>query len=150
MTTIERNVGIDPHQELYVIKSEAGVTTLGFDVVMDRVERYALNLAMTLHPTVVRGSRQAYDTMVLLQDLLHKHFEATGEKAVADLSPQLVGLEGHRVEVCDEPGDEPRRFIVGKSMGWLPVHLEISRTSARGGPPARPEYASVRDLGRVR
>jgi hypothetical protein len=34
----------------------------------------------------------------------------------SDLSPQLVGLEGYRVEVVTTYG-ETRRFIVGKSTG---------------------------------
>lgn len=66
------------------------------------------------------------------------------------LSGQLIGLEGWRVETIDEQGDKPRRFIVGKSTGWRPCHLEISRRSALGGNPALRTYASVRKIERVR
>ncbi len=67
----------------------------------------------------------------------------------SDLTPQLVGLEGHRVEVIDAYG-ERRRFIVGKSTGWRPIHLEIKTRRSLGGEAASKQYKNVRDLGRVR
>jgi hypothetical protein len=61
------------------------------------------------------------------------------------LSPQLTGLEGWRVEVVSTCG-EKRRFIVGKSTGWRPVHLELyNRRSISGGSADR-EYLSVKKL----
>ncbi len=65
---------------------------------------------------------------------------------LSDLTPQLTGLEGWRVEVTDQPGDKPRRFIVGRSTGWRPCHLEISRRGALGGMAANQHYATVRQL----
>ncbi len=64
------------------------------------------------------------------------------------LSPQLVGLEDARVEVVTTYG-ETRRFIVGKSTGWAPIHLEIARRDSSGGFAAEKEYASVRFLYQV-
>ena len=64
---------------------------------------------------------------------------------LSGLSPQLTGLEGWRVEVVTTYG-ETRRFIVGRSTGWRPCHIEISRRGARGGPSAAREYESVRTL----
>ncbi len=61
------------------------------------------------------------------------------------LTPQLVNLEGWRVEVVTTYG-ETRRFYVGKSTGWKPCHLEISRRNVYGGPSAEREYRSVRKL----
>lgn len=66
------------------------------------------------------------------------------------LTPQLIGLEGWRVEVVDADGCRPRRFIVGKSMGWRPVHLELLTVRSIGGEPARARYQSVKALERVR
>lgn len=63
----------------------------------------------------------------------------------SDLTEQLKGLEGWRVEVITTYG-EKRRFIVGRSTGWRPCHIEISRRSAFGGPSAEREYTSVRKL----
>lgn len=67
----------------------------------------------------------------------------------AGLSPQLRGLEGWRVEVETTYG-ETRRFIVGRSTGWVPCHLEIARANSSGGMPAEKHYKSVRRLYKVR
>jgi hypothetical protein len=64
------------------------------------------------------------------------------------LTPQLIGLEGWRVEVVDADGTR-KRFQVGKSTGWRPCHLEISRRNAFGGFCASKSYASVRPLYKV-
>lgn len=157
MTTTERSVTINHDQGLYVIEGDGGYSCLGFDVVRDRTERYCLELvgrgvlsvAYMEGVDVPRGSMAAYDTMVNLQDMLRRAVEESGERAVCELSPQLMDLEGHRVEAVDQHG-VTRRFIVGKSTGWLPCHLEISRRDSHGGQPADREYQSVTDLGLVR
>lgn len=50
------------------------------------------------------------------------------------LTKELIGLEGKRIEVVDCHG-EKRRFWVGKSTGWTPVHLEIKTARSFGGQP---------------
>lgn len=67
----------------------------------------------------------------------------------SNLTPQLIGLEGWRVEVVTTY-EETRRFIVGKSTGWQPVHLEIFRRSALGGGPAEKAYKTVLPLYKAR
>lgn len=66
------------------------------------------------------------------------------------LHPQLVGLEGYRVQVVTQDG-ATLRFIVGKSTGWRPCHLEIARRTSHGGGPvdSRP-FQSVKTLEKVR
>jgi hypothetical protein len=44
-----------------------------------------------------------------------------------------MGLEGKRVEIVD-CWRQKRRFYVGKSTGFIPVHLEIGRRNSTGGP----------------
>ena len=66
----------------------------------------------------------------------------------SDLSPQLVGLERYRVEVVTLDG-EKRRFIVGKSTGWKPCHLEIKTRRSMCGDMADKEYQSVTVLYKV-
>lgn len=159
MSTIERSVTINYDQELYVIHlPEGGYSCLGFDVCLERVHQVSLELIMRgLLPSdydlegvkVHRGTMAAYDTLMNLQDVLRANVEETGEAAICGLSPQLVGLEGHRVEVVD-PDGMTYRFIVGKSTGWMPRHLEIKRRDSTGGTAAMSEYQSVRDLGPVR
>lgn len=65
------------------------------------------------------------------------------------LTKQLIGLEGWRVEVKTTYG-ETRRFIVGKSTGWRPCHLEIANRRSMGGGAAEKEYAEVRRLYKAR
>jgi len=67
----------------------------------------------------------------------------------SDLSPQLIGLEGWRVEVVTTYA-KTRRFIVGKSTGWKPCHLELARRDSIGGGRADKFYKSVRKLYLVR
>lgn len=71
--------------------------------------------------------------------------EREAARDYSGLSPQLRGLEGYRVEVETTYG-EKRRFIVGRSTGWRPCHIEISRRNALGGHSAEREYKSIRVL----
>ena len=71
------------------------------------------------------------------------------EKVLTDLTPQLLNLEGWRVEVETIYG-EIRRFIVGKSTGWKPVHLEVKTRRSLGGDCAEKEYKKVTQLYKVR
>lgn len=68
----------------------------------------------------------------------------------SNLTDQLCGLEGWRVEVLDEAGANKRRFYVGKSTGWRPCHLEIARSNSHGGNPASKAYFAVRRLEKRR
>jgi hypothetical protein len=77
--------------------------------------------------------------------------EQEAAKDNSSLTPQLIGLEGWRVEVVDMLDDDTqshsvRRFIVGKSTGWKPIHLEIPRRDSIGGPAAAKEYRKVTKL----
>lgn len=70
------------------------------------------------------------------------------------LSPQLIGLEGWRVEVVrtyttGEP-NEKDRFIVGRSTGQQPIHLEIKTRRSHGGLPAEKTYKTVKPLLKVK
>lgn len=66
----------------------------------------------------------------------------------ANLTPQLIGLEGWHVEVVTTYG-ETRRFYVGRSTGWIPCHIEIHNRHSMDGPSAEKTYASVRKLYRM-
>lgn len=68
---------------------------------------------------------------------------------LSDLTPQLTGLEGWRVEATTHYG-ETRRFIVGRSTGWRPCHLEIHNRRSMGGTSAEKSYAEVRPLYNTR
>ncbi len=66
---------------------------------------------------------------------------------LSGLTPQLIGLEGNRVEVETTYG-ERRRFWVGRSTGWKPCHLEVKLRTSSGGESAESTYKSVRVVTR--
>lgn len=71
-------------------------------------------------------------------------------RSKAGLSPQLLGLEGWRIEVESEMTGERRRFIVGRSTGWVPCHVELPKRTSRSGVSASWKYKSVRALEKIR
>jgi hypothetical protein len=76
-------------------------------------------------------------------------FQRSQLRDYSDLTTQLLGLEGWRVEVDTSYG-KTRRFIVGRSTGWKPIHIELSRRDSRGGMGASKEYEAVRKVYQVR
>lgn len=97
-----------------------------------------------------RGTVERYAQYEEALRLAGAYARRTGRRCPAELTPALIGLEGHRVEVRT-PDGESRRFIVGKSTGWSPIHLEIANRASHGGMAAYiPDGARVIDLGAVR
>ena len=62
--------------------------------------------------------------------------------------PEYEPFYGWRVEVLTADGRR-LRGIVGRSTGWRPCYLLLSRRNCRGGYPA-PPAATIRRLYRVR
>lgn len=158
--TTERDVTVNAEQELYVIHHGHGhgYSCLGFDNALDRIERITLELVgrgklpesyLKDIQAAERGSLALYDHMQNLLNMLERVCESDGERAVYDLSPQLDGLEGWRVDVVRTDGSLAS-FIVGKSTGWAPCHLEVKRRDSTGGDPADREYTRVTPRERVR
>jgi len=150
---MERGVTLNDEQELYVIQAGGGgYSCLGYDVCLDRIDRITTELAgrrampenfIDGTVKVERGTLGAYDVYRALQAHLIKVCKDQNERAVYDLTPQLTGLEGRRVEVVDMHG-ETRRFKVGLSTGPIPIHLELHNVRSAGGMGAAREYKSVR------
>jgi hypothetical protein len=133
-----RDVGINAEQELYVIPCGDGYSCLGFDVLLTRYGAIAEwlrkeGLQQDDLPPESRGSMRAYTAYRTLLNWAGAYCQRNKLRCPAELTPQLTGLEGKRVEVVDRHG-ERRRFLVGKSTGWLPIHLEIARRDSSGGP----------------
>lgn len=76
-------------------------------------------------------------------------FQRSQLRDYSALTTQLLGLEGWRVEVDTSYG-ETRRFIVGRSTGWTPIHIELLRRDSSGGAPAPKDYEAVRKVYQVR
>ncbi len=140
-------VTIDEERELYVIPAPGGYSCLGFDVLIRRTREVAdwlrehgcktpetrrvSPVSPELSPDL-RGTLQAYGIYLETMRQGEAFNRETGKRCNAALTPQLIGMEGKRVEVVDRHG-ETRRFWVGKSTGWFPVHLEIARRDSSGG-----------------
>jgi hypothetical protein len=137
-----RRVTVNRSQGLYVIPSGGGFSCLGFQVCIDRATRLAGNLGEPLNLKRA-GTLHNYRELERLQGLAAARNRQTGWRADCELSPQLRGLEGRRVEVVTTYG-ETRRFIVGRSGGWVPIHLEIHNRRSYGGGAADRVYKSVR------
>lgn len=131
MQTTKRTVTLNDEQRLYVIPCGTGHTCLGYDVLQER----AVNLAAELGRPWCHGlgTLAAYTAYMVLVDEAGKRNRETGWRSKSELVPELVGLEGKRVEVVDCWG-HTRRFWVGKSTGFIPRHLEIARRNCHGGP----------------
>jgi hypothetical protein len=140
-TKTQGAVTLNRAQELYVIPEGGGYSCLGFDVLIERYTRLAAELggAHTTFRPELRGTLAAYEAY---QQLLTAA-RASGRRFMCELSPQLIGLEGRRVEVVTL-ADERRRFRVGKSAGWLPIHLELANVRSSGGGAADRKYQAVR------
>lgn len=121
---------------MYVISCGGGVSCLGFDYADKKTRQVAAWLEAQGVPikaaTGEPGTPEAYAAYLATMAAGAAHNAATGARCPAELIPELIGLEGKRVEVTDCYG-ETRRFIVGKSTGWLPIHLEIESRRASGG-----------------
>ena len=131
-------VTVNAEQELYVIPCGEGYSCLGFDVLLARHNAVAAwlrseGLQADDLPPEVRGTMPAYHAYTALMDRAASYCQRNKLRCPAELTAQLIGLEGKRVEVVDRYGQR-RRFIVGKSTGWQPCHLEIARRDSSGGP----------------
>lgn len=124
-------------QGLYVINAGAGFTCIGFDVLETRTAGYVVHLEQHGEPRpfgedAPRATVERFGQYKAALAAVAALFKARAIRCESELTPQLRGKEGKRVEVVDCYG-ERRRFIVGKSTGFVPIHLEIARRNSSGG-----------------
>lgn len=162
---------INHDQKLYVFKEGGGYSCLGFDVCKQRAIAYLQWLQgdrekrfnKTNEALIRAVSGHKLDCKALLRELedcslerrleiyeaaqavIHANYVAHHERCPVELSPQLIGLEGKLVEAVTT-WDETVRFRVGKSTGWIPIHLEIEE-GEDGGVAASKEYKLVNVIG---
>jgi len=126
---------INSEQRLYVLPCGAGLSTLGFDVAESRRRDVLMWIAgaAALRPAPMEtGTEEHFAAYQAAMTAGAAHHAKTGNRCPACLTPELVGREGMRVEVIAN-GEPRRRFWVGRSTGWLPIHLEIARRDSSGG-----------------
>ena len=129
---MQNEITLNTDQELYVIPCGKGFTCHGFDVVEEKIAKLSAELGPIESPAE-RGTIERYAQYRELIDKAYQLNKSSGWRSSAELTPELIGLEGRRVEVVDKWGKR-RRFQVGKSSGWIPCHLEIGRRDSSGGP----------------
>lgn len=129
-----KTVTINVSQKLFVIPCGEGFTCFGFDNCFNYTQDIARELARPdLEPKEnERGTLLAYKAYERAVEFAKKEFDRTKKPLTCGLTPQLIGLEGKRVEVKDKYG-ETRQFNVGKSTGWIPCHLELEKKRSTGG-----------------
>lgn len=137
---------------LYVMRSGGGFSCYGFDNLEREISRVVGWLKAEGQPVPAlstsdeaRGSPERYSDYLVTMAAGREYHARTGRRCPAALEPQLVGLEGKRVEVTRN--GETSRFIVGKSTGWMPIHLEIANRRSDGGPSVFGPFDSVRVVG---
>lgn len=147
-TLSAKDVTVNESQRVFVIRCSGGYSCLGFDVVQDRSQRYqrwltehGIDEVPNVFPAASIASYHAYR---LLLDKVLETCRLRNIRCDVQLTPQLIGKEGCRVEVVDRYGDK-RRFRVGRSIGSIPVHLELANTRSRcGGAVTGAPFRSVR------
>lgn len=130
-----RAVTFNADQSLFVIpESHGGYSCLGLDVCRNRMDKLASEFgefaASYGDPMATYAAYQSY-----VRRAKERH-ERTGWRSQSDLTRELIGLEGKRVEIVHTwPSGEREtvRFIVGKSTGFIPCHLAIARRNSSGG-----------------
>lgn len=131
------SVTINREQALYVIPCGQGFTCLGFDVAFEKVKALHAELSPMLSKPLPelpkrKGTMKVYNMLTKLQSIAAEIYKKHRVQMTCELTPQLKGLEGRRVEVVDCYGDK-RRFYVSRSTGWIPCHLEVARSNSSSG-----------------
>ena len=144
-------VTINREQELYVIPCGDGFTCLGFDVLIRKANAVAawlenFGFRFMYVPDAWRGTMPAYKLYTDIMEAAGEFSKRSGHRCPAELIPEFIGREGRRVEVVDKYG-ETRRFVIGKSCGWMPCHLELkNKRSSSGGAVSGYPFKSLRFL----
>jgi hypothetical protein len=143
-------VTLNAEQSLYVIDVGYGYTCLGFAVCQSWTRDIARELGRRdLEPTAF-ASLEAYREYERAVEEARDVHVRTGYRLRCHLTPQLTGLEHRRVEVIDSH-EERREFVVGRSTGFIPIHLELSSERAHCGEPVTgAPFSSVRLIDRSR
>ena len=121
-------ITINREQKLYVIPcGQNGFSCYGFDVLDKKIKN--LCIALQIENICKRkGTLKAYNFYTKLVNIARK----SGRKFEFDLYKPFIGNEGKRVEITYKWG-EKERGIIGKSTGFIPIHILLKRVDSLGG-----------------
>jgi len=128
---------VNREQRLYVLKEGCGFSCLGFDVAESR-RRALWAWVGQVCPDLRKGYTKHYADYRAAVAAASWHSDslrtrgARSWRCPVELTPALIGLEGRRVEVSGPDGYR-KRFNVGRSTGWMPIHLELANSRSHGG-----------------
>ena len=129
------NYTINKELGLFVIPSGSWYSCLGFEVCKNRANRLAEELRAKQwkgSTKNVRHLKRLYRHYENLTEQARQKHLATGWRSKSELIQELIPFEGKRIEATNCWGEKVR-FIVGKSTGFIPCHLEIKRRDSSGG-----------------
>jgi hypothetical protein len=142
-------ITINTEQSLYVIPAGHGYSCYGFDVLERKTTRLASWItardpSFDIPMPAPRGTLERYAQWEMFCQKARAMCDANKIRCDIELTKQLIGLEGKRVEVTLPDGSR-ERYNVGKSTGWVPCHLAIKTRRSLGGAAVYfPDGATVR------
>lgn len=126
------NVIINKEQRLYVIPCGNGYSCYGFDILKNKLNLLATEYNKENLIVKRAGTKKAYKNYLNILKIAEKRFEVENYRSKSQLIKEFIGKEGKRVEVITDYG-ETKRFIIGKSTGFIPCHLELKQRNSSGG-----------------
>jgi hypothetical protein len=129
---MKNTVKINKEQKVYVIQSENGYSCYGFEVLKNKLNRLAKEYNRVDLSVKRSGTIKAYNNYLKALKIAEKRYKKDGYRSKSELIPEFIGKEGKRVEVLTNY-NEKQRFIIGKSTGFIPCHLEIKQRNSSGG-----------------
>jgi hypothetical protein len=120
----------DDKQKVFCITTGKYTSLLGYDVCNNQY--LALCKELNINPTYDKGTLKQYNDYKRIVDIVSDMNSKTGFRSNSQLIPEFIGHEYKRVEVI-RSNNEKARFIIGKSTGIIPIHLEIKTTRSTGG-----------------
>lgn len=137
-----KSVTYSSKTRLFTIPCNGGFSCLGVEICRNRAAMLSAELGETLAEDY-RAKRfdsplALYADYCRLVEAARAKNSENGWRSQSELTPELVGLEGKRVEIVHSwPKSGKRetiRFQVGRSTGFIPCHLMIHNSRCSGGP----------------
>lgn len=125
-------IKINKEQKLYIIPCGSGFSCYGFEVLKNKLNRLAIEYNRKDLSVKRSGTIKVYNNYLKIVKIAEKKFETEKYRSKSELIPEFIGKEGKRVEVITNY-NEKQRYIIGKSTGFIPCHLEIKKRNSSGG-----------------